>query len=88
MPQDDPQDDHAPEHRHRVIVTPLAPRGAERIEQLAIRQRGEQILDGLQRGIVFLGPISDSDALQLFGYIKLTLVPGADETVLLSALFS
>ena len=53
VPQRDPQHDDAPEHAHRVVVPPLAPGGAERVEQLAIGQRGEQILDGLQRGAVF-----------------------------------
>ena len=53
MPQGDPQHDNPPEHAHRVIVASLAPSGAERVEQLAVGQRGEQVLDGLQRGAVF-----------------------------------
>ena len=38
VPQGDPQDDDAPEHDDRVVVAPLAPRGAERVEQLAVGQ--------------------------------------------------
>ena len=39
--------------RDGVVVAPLAPGGAEGVEQLAVGQRGEQVLDGLQRGAVF-----------------------------------
>ena len=53
VPQGDPQHDDPPEHVHRVIVAPLAPGDAERVEQLAVGECGEQILDGLQRGTVF-----------------------------------
>ena len=55
VPQGDPQDDDPPEHRHGVVVAALAPGAAERVEQLAIGQGREQILDGLQRGAVFEG---------------------------------
>ena len=51
VPQGDPQDDHPPEHGHRVVVAALAPGGAERVEQLAIGEGGEQILDGLSEGL-------------------------------------
>ena len=55
VPQRDPQDDDAPEDGHGVVVAALAPSGTERVEQLAIGEGGEQILDGLQRGTVFEG---------------------------------
>ena len=46
-PQGDPQHDETPEHVvHRVIIAPLAPGSAERFEQLAVGECGEQILDG------------------------------------------
>ena len=32
VPQCDPQHDDTPEHAHRVVVLPLAPGGAERVE--------------------------------------------------------
>ena len=36
MPQRDPQDDHSPEHGHRVVIATFAPRTTERVEQLAV----------------------------------------------------
>ena len=50
--QDDAEDDHAPEHGDRIVVASLAASVAERIEELGVRQGGEQILDGLQGGAV------------------------------------
>ena len=49
VPQGDSQDDNPPEHAHRVVAASLAPSRAKRVEQLAVGQSGEQILDGLQR---------------------------------------
>ena len=53
MPKCDPQHNHPPEYRDREVITALAPSGSERVEQFAIGQRGEQILDGLERRTVF-----------------------------------
>ena len=53
MPQDDPQNDDAPEDMHRVVIAAFASSPAERVEQLGIGQGREQILDGLQGGAVF-----------------------------------
>ena len=53
VPQGDPQDDDAPEHGDGVLVASLAACDAERLEQLAVGQGGEEILDGLERGAVF-----------------------------------
>src|SRR5262249_12654739 len=53
MPQRDPQDDDAPEHVDGVIVPAFAARRAQRVEQLAIGESSQEILDGLQRRTVF-----------------------------------
>ena len=43
----------SPKHRHSVVIAALAPSGTERVEQLAIGECGEKILDRLERRIVF-----------------------------------
>jgi hypothetical protein len=47
------EDDDAPEDGDRIVVASLAASVAKRLEELAIGQGGEEILDGLQGGTVF-----------------------------------
>ena len=53
MPQRHPQDNDPPEYRDRVVIAALTPSDTERVEQFAIGQRGEKILDRLERRTVF-----------------------------------
>jgi hypothetical protein len=53
VPQGDPQHDDAPEHMNRVIIASLAAGGSKGVEQFAVGESGEEILDRMQRGAVF-----------------------------------
>lgn len=53
MPEGDGQDDDAPQDVDGVVVAAFAAGAAERFEQGAIGEGGQQVADGLERGAVF-----------------------------------